>query len=216
MTDKSKPSKQAIEIAAQCWGDPRVSNRVMDTELGIVFAEQIDKQLCQLTELQASLDEVCGSIPPAEMAAWLEQYGSCENCALDLIGFNDRPYRVQCEDCGTRQETDDTVAWRAENIRLREAIEAMSSIATLEMLAAIEHERWSGWMRHMFDNWTPEDIARWKHQMMTPYADLPEYSKEADRVEVRKTLTALAGVASPDATVIDPSYAVDGKKADHA
>jgi hypothetical protein len=61
----------------------------------------------------------------------------------------------------------------------------------IEILADIEHERWSGWMRWMFDNWTEENIARWKTQMVTPCRDLPEYSKESDRKEVRKTLEAI-------------------------
>ena len=34
-------SKEAIEIAAQCWCDPRVGDREMDTELAIVFAEKL-------------------------------------------------------------------------------------------------------------------------------------------------------------------------------
>jgi hypothetical protein len=69
--------------------------------------------------------------------------------------------------------------------------DAFADPELMEILAAIEHERWSGWMRWMFDNWTDENIARWKTQMVTPYCDLPEYSKESDRKEVRKTLEAI-------------------------
>ena len=58
----------------------------------------------------------------------------------------------------------------------------------IELLAAQEHERWSSWMRYMFDNWTEENIKRWKYQMVTPYAELPEHSKESDRKEARKTM----------------------------
>ena len=61
----------------------------------------------------------------------------------------------------------------------------------VERLAAIEHERWSGWMRWMFDNWTIDNIARWGQQMHMAYDDLPEHSKESDRKEVRKTLIAM-------------------------
>ena len=58
----------------------------------------------------------------------------------------------------------------------------------IEQLADLEHERWSRWMRWMFDNWTDENIIRWKWQMITPYAELPEHSKESDRKEARRTM----------------------------
>lgn len=35
-------SEKAIQVAAQCWCDPRTSDRVMDSELATVFAEKID------------------------------------------------------------------------------------------------------------------------------------------------------------------------------
>lgn len=47
----NKPSEQSIEIAAQCWCDDRVSDRIMDTELATVFAEKLD-------ELRKEYDEV--------------------------------------------------------------------------------------------------------------------------------------------------------------
>ena len=58
----------------------------------------------------------------------------------------------------------------------------------IEQLADQEHERWSGWMRYLFDHWTEENDSRWKQQMITPYAELPEHSKESDRKEARKTM----------------------------
>ena len=61
----------------------------------------------------------------------------------------------------------------------------------VEALADVEHERWSKWMRWMFDNWVPENIERWKHQMHTAYADLPEHSKESDRKEARRSLAVI-------------------------
>lgn len=60
-----------------------------------------------------------------------------------------------------------------------------------EALADVEHERWSGWMIHMFDNQTPENIERWKRQMVTPYSELPEHSKDMDRKEANITLSVL-------------------------
>lgn len=58
----------------------------------------------------------------------------------------------------------------------------------IEQLAALEHDRWSRWMRWMFDNWTEDNIRRWKLQMITPYADLPEHSKDSDRKEAYLTM----------------------------
>lgn len=56
----------------------------------------------------------------------------------------------------------------------------------LERLAALEHEQWAQWTRHMLDNLTPENIERWRRQIATPYADLSEAEKEADRFWARK------------------------------
>ena len=61
----------------------------------------------------------------------------------------------------------------------------------VERLASQEHDRWSRWMRWMFDNWTQKNISRWKQQMLTDYADLPEHSKESDRKEARRTLKVM-------------------------
>ena len=72
----------------------------------------------------------------------------------------------------------------------------------IEILADIEHERWSKWMRYMFDcgafdvtdgTWTmPADkVVRWQQQMKTPYAELSDREQESDREEVRTTLRAL-------------------------
>lgn len=77
----------------------------------------------------------------------------------------------------------------------REDLLGLSADALLEKLASQEHERWSGWMRWMFDNWTEDNIPRWKRQMVTAYADLPEHSKESDRKEARKTLSLLRDAA---------------------
>jgi hypothetical protein len=70
-----------------------------------------------------------------------------------------------------------------------------------ERLASLEHERWSRWMRYMFEcgvlnpdgSWTmpAEKVARWHRQMSTPYADLTEQEKESDRIEVEHTIVAI-------------------------
>ena len=70
-----------------------------------------------------------------------------------------------------------------------------------EALAAIEHERWSGWMLYMFSKgvlnvdgtWTMPTwaVERWTRQATTSYADLSEKEKESDRAEVDNTMTCL-------------------------
>ena len=40
-----KTTEAAIGVAARCWCDPRVSDREMDVELGMVFAEVVTKYM---------------------------------------------------------------------------------------------------------------------------------------------------------------------------
>lgn len=71
----------------------------------------------------------------------------------------------------------------------------------LERLAAIEHERWAGWMAYQAEHCNligieGQDIhksgepfaERWARQAATPYAQLTEAEKESDRIEARKGL----------------------------
>lgn len=84
--------------------------------------------------------------------------------------------------------------------------ERMTDPALVEVLAALAHEMWSGWMRYMTsrlvfaadaDNeprlMTVADRARWIRQMTTRYESLPEHEKESDRDEARRMLAAIAG-----------------------
>lgn len=74
-----------------------------------------------------------------------------------------------------------------------------------EQLAEYAHEAWSDWMKYLFEkSWlNPETgrveippvlVQRWKRQMNTPYAELPESEKESDRVEADRML-AIVGAA---------------------
>lgn len=83
------------------------------------------------------------------------------------------------------------IKFKPSNIEPNKDFLILYSEELLEILADIEHERWSGWMKYQFEVQSPEKIAHWKRLMETPYADLPEYSKESDRKEVRKTLGAI-------------------------
>jgi hypothetical protein len=63
----------------------------------------------------------------------------------------------------------------------------------IERLAAVEHERWAGWMKWEHrPEVTDADCARWARQSDTPYSELSEREKEYDRIEVRKTLVELS------------------------
>ncbi len=80
--------------------------------------------------------------------------------------------------------------------------------ALVERLAAIEHERWSHWQRHLHDQGQrhpdgsitlPADlVARWEQQIATDYAGLSPEEKESDRVQVRRYLPIiLSAVKGP-------------------
>ncbi len=68
----------------------------------------------------------------------------------------------------------------------------------LEVLASIEHERWSHWQRFLHQQCVPgadgsltipaELVHRWSAQMETPYANLSEQEKDTDRDQVRRYL----------------------------
>lgn len=74
----------------------------------------------------------------------------------------------------------------------------------IETLAAIEHERWSHWQRHMHSCGLrqpdgslllPADLVqRWERQMATAYCDLSEAEKESDREQVQRYIEVLVSV----------------------
>jgi hypothetical protein len=67
----------------------------------------------------------------------------------------------------------------------------------LEQLAALEHEQWARWTEHMLNNLTPDNIARWRRQIDTPYASLSEQEKESDREWARRILALLRSAGYP-------------------
>lgn len=70
-----------------------------------------------------------------------------------------------------------------------------------EQLAEYAHEAWSGWMKYLFEKSQHNDdgtvtipawaVERWKRQMNTAYADLPEQEKESDRAEADEIMAIL-------------------------
>jgi ADP-ribose pyrophosphatase len=71
----------------------------------------------------------------------------------------------------------------------------------LERLAAHEHDQWATWARHMLENQSPENVARWREQAALPYDHLPEVDREKDRAWARQALDAIAATA--DGTVLE-------------
>lgn len=71
----------------------------------------------------------------------------------------------------------------------------------MEKLADIEHQRWAGWMKHLFSKCEIDAeqnfvipaswCSRWQKQIDTPYANLSEAEKESDRREVRNSLRVI-------------------------
>jgi len=59
-------------------------------------------------------------------------------------------------------------------------------------MAALEHEQWAHWTKYMLDNLTPENIARWRRQIDTPYRGLSDNEKESDRVWAEECYVRLA------------------------
>jgi len=76
-------------------------------------------------------------------------------------------------------------------------MQLLRSDGLVEILANVEHERWSKWMRYQFSHGIEATVVsrpaidRWRRQMDTDYADLSEQEKESDRKEARITLQTI-------------------------
>lgn len=76
----------------------------------------------------------------------------------------------------------------------------------MDILADIEHNRWSHWQKYMHDKCQrqkdgslviPADlVAQWDRQINTPFSDLSEDEKDSDRDQVRKYLPAVSKILS--------------------
>jgi hypothetical protein len=64
----------------------------------------------------------------------------------------------------------------------------------VEVLADLEHQRWSHWERYRADNDTIANEKRWERQCETPYEELPEREKESDREFAREILDKLISI----------------------
>lgn len=68
----------------------------------------------------------------------------------------------------------------------------------IERLAELEHEQWSTWTKHFLANSTDENLARWQRQAATPYNQLTDEEKEADRIWARKAMDCARTTPSQD------------------
>ena len=76
----------------------------------------------------------------------------------------------------------------------------------IEVLASIEHERWSHWQKYMHGQGIKQPdgsllmpanlVKRWERQLESDYQSLPEDEKESDREQVRKYLPVIADALS--------------------
>jgi hypothetical protein len=76
--------------------------------------------------------------------------------------------------------------------------DSQTNLSRIELLAAVEHERWSHWQRFVHEQCRldrdgslviPPELARkWERQFSTPYDSLTEEEKESDREQVRRYL----------------------------
>ena len=89
----------------------------------------------------------------------------------------------------------------------------------VEVLADLEHDRWSRWMRWVYENGTwnqdgsftinRDKAQRWASLAATRYDFLDDETQEWDRTEARKTLAKLAE-AFPDPSQYAAKDARDG------
>jgi len=70
-----------------------------------------------------------------------------------------------------------------------------------EQLAALQHQIWSDWVKHMFDLSTvnpdgtvtipPQYVQQWQREINTAYDALTEKEKDGDRKQVDKMLPVI-------------------------
>lgn len=95
-----------------------------------------------------------------------------------------------CGDCNLTMQSGnrDTLM---QTLGLLARLAKVNSDETTEALAAYAHEAWACWMRYMFRfgqvnsdgsvTLQADKVERWKRQLETDYADLPEAEKPSDR-----------------------------------
>lgn len=105
----------------------------------------------------------------------------------------------QCLDAGIEHRMRRKAETEAESLRAElEAVKAqieiirdkLVSTELLEALAAVEHNRWAGWMRYQ-ETASAERRADWPRKAGLAYTQLTHNEQESDREEVRTTLAVI-------------------------
>jgi hypothetical protein len=78
----------------------------------------------------------------------------------------------------------------------------------VDVLAAIEHERWCHWQRYMHDQAIKQAdgslilpahlVARWETQIRTDFESLTDKEKDSDREQVHKYLPLIVNALSSE------------------
>lgn len=86
--------------------------------------------------------------------------------------------------------------------------ETLENQRVLDRLAAIEHQRWAHWQRHLHDQCTELDdgslvipaelVRRWDRQISTPYDNLAPEEKRSDQEQVMNYLPTIISALSQD------------------
>ena len=94
---------------------------------------------------------------------------------------------------------------------LAESEVVVSFDGLLETLADIEHTRWSGWQEYLHSKCVKNEdgsltipvgyVQNLERLIKTTYSELTEKEKVSDRVEARKTITAIATAIESGAIV---------------
>jgi hypothetical protein len=89
----------------------------------------------------------------------------------------------------------------------KDQINFLDTPDALEVVAAVEHERWSHWQRYLHEQCTslrdgslviPSHlVGRWARQMTTSYSELSDDEKASDREQAREYIAALKRIAEP-------------------
>lgn len=77
----------------------------------------------------------------------------------------------------------------------------MEENGIIEIMADVEHERWSKWQKYLHSLCVKNDdgsltiskerVEHWENEIATPYSQLSEKLKDFDRAEAKTTISAL-------------------------
>lgn len=81
---------------------------------------------------------------------------------------------------------------------------ALENDGAINLLAAVEHERWAHWQQYLHDQCERLDdgsllipsglVSRWEDQIRKPYVEMSPEEQESDRQQVRRYLPTVVQV----------------------